>query len=182
MGGGVDAARQAGDHHQARRQFRAERFREPHAVGRSIARPHHAHRAGREGFRVPQHRDRRRRIGQLREKGGIVRTVEEQESAAEALQGAEFGFHLGDGGDRRRSSPAAGAGEFGQRRQRLLRCGESRHQPPISDRPHAFRSDQTQAVNIGHGGNIMPFVRCAARCPSVAARCWHGASKTPERR
>ncbi len=105
MGGGVDAAREAGDHHQARRQFCAEAFREPQAVGRSVARPDHALRTSGEGFYIPQHRNGRRGVGQLRQERRITGTVKEKKFAAHARHGAEFGFHRRDGRDRRRRSP-----------------------------------------------------------------------------
>ena len=160
MGRGVDPPRHAGDDDESRRaEIGGEVARELAPRGRAVAHPHHADRRSRQPGAVPQHGERRRRIGDRGKRLRIVRVSEEDHPSAEGfpaprarprplargrgLSGrppAAARRHPGQSGERfpprSRNAPSV-AGRCGDRRPRFARASAAPAVRPVPSFPAA---------------------------------------------
>ena len=139
MGGGVDAARQAGrDSDPGLAKPLCDRARDTLAVRRSIARAD-----DRDDRRIAQRRragerNQRRRILRRRQAPGIVGLLRRNQPGAGLPGCDDLGLRRSDRSDADRLRPSAAAGQFGQRLERVR-----------------DRAEMAQKVPEGHGADIL---------------------------
>ena len=119
MRGGVDAARQAGDHDQRARQVGGQRLGHALAVGRGVAA---AHQRPRRGAPAARHRPARRAPAAHRPAAPAAADSRARRrrsaGAPSASTASSSRCRIGGGRDRPAAPTAAGAGQGGQRVQR----------------------------------------------------------------
>ena len=183
VGRGVDAARQAGDHHQRAREVGGQVLRHALAVGRGVAAADQGDRAAASSAGIAQHGDRGGRIVQQGQQRRIVGFAGEDHAGAEAADGMQFALGIVRRRNGRGRRPAAGAGEPGQRVERGRGRPVARQQAAIGDRADTFGARQPQPVYRSDGASgFMLSGQCAARCLRAGGGCSCDDGRTPARR
>ena len=148
MGGGVDAAGEAGDDDGAGiAQLERELAGEAAGGGRGVARPDHRHRLPFEQGGVALRDQRRRRVFDLGEQGGIEPLAEKEVAGAELRDPLDLALDLADAGEPGRAAAAAG-GEVGNGVDRRLGRSEPGEQMGKGDRADLVRPDQSQPGDL----------------------------------
>ena len=119
MGGGVDAAREAGDDGEARgAEIARQLLGETQARGRGIARADDRDRRQMQHGGLAAHGQKRRSVVDHLQPGRIVGLPQRHEGHAEGFRRLELTLGVLAGVDAGGTARAAAAGEIGQRRQR----------------------------------------------------------------
>jgi hypothetical protein len=155
MGGGIDAAGEAGDDGEVWGEFGGEVLRDPHAVGRSVAGADDADGAGGEEFYIAEDGEGGGRVRRVGEEGRVVGLAEDEEGGAVFVQGGEFALGFGAAGDSRGGGAAAGAGEIRQSGDGVGGGGEAVDQAAIGEGADGFGADEAEVVDgVVHGGSV----------------------------
>ena len=165
MGGGVDAAGEAGDDDEALGgEVGCEEFGEAAAVGRCVAGADEGDGAGLEDRGVAEDGDDRGRGFQEQEEGRIGRVVGEEDVAAEASDGVLFAAGFGFGGGVGRGGAAGFLSDEGQGVEGGFGGAEAGEEAAVGDGADAFGAGEAEA---GEGHWI--FERLAPMRGSVPA-------------
>ena len=185
VGRGVDAAREAGDHHQRARQFGGQVLRHALAVGRGVAAADQGDRAVRQQRRVAQDGDGGGCIVQQGQQRRIVRLAREDHARAKPGESAQFAHGIVGRRHGLWRRPTPGAGEARQSVQGG--CGRSvaRQQATVGDRADALGPGEAQPVyRVGwcRFRRFMLSDQCVARCLRPGGGCWSDGGRTPAQR
>jgi hypothetical protein len=176
VGGGVDAAGEAGDHNQRVGKIGGEGLRHPLTVGRGVATTNKGNGTGRQPCGIAQDGDHRRRIVQQRKQRRVAGLACKDQPRPEPADGFQLARCIGGGRDDLRCLPASGAGEGRERVQRLGGGRVTGEQTPIRDRADTLGARKAQPVQrVGRCQVlvIMPSDQCVARCPPAGGGYSH---------
>ena len=182
MGGGVDAAREAGDDGEAcSASSAASCSAKRMPLAEALRAPTTADGAGAEERDVAQHGDGGRGVGQFREERRVVCIFQKDESAAEFVAAPPFrsasASRVGWGSVSARPPARASSGRAAKARSAGR---ETRQQAPIGDGADAFGADQPQAVESRSWCVSMPFLPMRGSVPArrraILARCFQKTS------
>jgi hypothetical protein len=165
---GVDAAGQAGDHHQpSRRQLARQAAGQHPAVAAGVARTDEGHARQVEKIEIAAHREDRRRVGDLGEALRIAGLAMRDQPSPELLQRLELGLGVLPPA----AAQAVAAAHLRRQTRQLLvgapRAAEATQKLKKSPRADPVGATQLQPVELLCGGKCPRHDRRACRsCPS----------------
>ena len=109
MGRGVDAAREAGDHHQRARELGGQALGHALTIGRGVAATHQGDRAARQQRCIAQDNESGGCIVQHGQQRRVIRFSGENDACAQPVEGVQFALSVVRRGDSRRRGTSAGA-------------------------------------------------------------------------
>jgi hypothetical protein len=177
VGGGIDAAGEAGDDAEAGlTEIVRKPFGEFHASPGRIARAHNGdHRMG-ERRDISPHRDQGRRVVDHLQPQRIVGLAEGNEGRAERARGAQLALGLLDRIDARRPRCAAAARQLGQRLEGCARAATMVDERAEGARTDVLAPDQPQPVEPLLFGQADAVDDIGVRQMGPPAACGLGAS------